>query len=260
MFLRYNSTRPYDNQMDYPEYLLERFWDKVDIVYNKDETLNMNACMIWKGALLENGYGVFYNLKKNIRAHRFIYECYNGPIPEYDEYHKRMCICHKCNNRSCVNPLHLKIGTNQQNSDDMVNAGRQARGSTHGNSIFEDTDIIDILTDIYNNKYFNVDEISKKYSVDRRTICGILKGKNWTHITKKVCKDLNCNLLKLEKKVLKPTKKLSVNQVQEIKKRLKKGDTNINISREFKIHNSTVSKIKNNWTWLGINLKDEDIV
>jgi hypothetical protein len=253
MFNTYDVTRPYDNQMGYPEYLIDRFWLKVDVKKFKNGKPDLNNCMIWKAALLENGYGIFYDLNKNIKAHRFSYQCYNGPIPEFNEFGEKLCVRHKvCNNPMCVNPLHLKIGTNQQNSDDMVELDRQARGSIHGNSVFDDDEIADMLIDIYNDKYSTLDEISNKYSVDRRTIGKILKGQTWTHISKPVCKYLGCDLLKLERKVSKSKSKLNINKVKEIRRRLNMGEKIIDLSKEFKVAECTISQVKNNKTWKNV--------
>ena len=51
-------------------------------------------------------------------AHRFIYETLKGPIGEF-------FVLHKCDNRRCINPEHLFLGTHQDNMDDMMHKGRQ---------------------------------------------------------------------------------------------------------------------------------------
>jgi hypothetical protein len=91
------------------------FWARV----KKGE---LNECWNWR--LVKNtwkgkwNYGVFSNNGVRIRAHRFSWILYFGPIPE------EICVLHECDNPTCVNPFHLFLGTHKDNADDMVSKGR----------------------------------------------------------------------------------------------------------------------------------------
>ena len=81
----------------YPEIdLYDKFMSNVD---KKEE----DECWIWIGKKTKNGYG----------AYRLSYVLFKG------ELKKGMCICHKCNNKGCVNPNHLYQGTQQDNINDL---------------------------------------------------------------------------------------------------------------------------------------------
>ena len=92
----------------------ERWVDKVDMKGPDD-------CWEWLGFKDSRGYGQIRINKKNIRTHRFSYEHYknNGqPIPS------SLCVCHHCDNPSCVNPNHLFLGTYKDNAQDRNRKGR----------------------------------------------------------------------------------------------------------------------------------------
>lgn len=76
---------------------------------------------MWTGARGTHGYGNFSLIanKKWVRAHRFSYEIYVGKIP------KGKVVMHLCDVPFCVNPKHLKIGTQLENLQDMTNKGRR---------------------------------------------------------------------------------------------------------------------------------------
>ena len=91
----------------------ERFWDKVE---------KSSGCWMWLGSKGSHGYGQTSNRGGYILAHRMSWELAYGTIPT------GMCVLHKCDNRECVNPNHLFIGTKSDNTQDMMRKGRNYTG------------------------------------------------------------------------------------------------------------------------------------
>lgn len=94
----------------------ERFWEKVD-------KRGPDDCWEWRNPS-HTGYATFCtDATTTVAVHRFSWELENGPIPEGDGYHGT-CVCHRCDNPSCVNPAHLFLGSHQDNMRDMNEKGR----------------------------------------------------------------------------------------------------------------------------------------
>jgi len=85
-----------------------RFWSKVD-------RYPYPGCWLWTASVLVDGYGQF---EHGLRAHRVAWELLNGPIPVDTS------ICHTCDIPLCVNPEHLFLGSQADNSRDMAAKGR----------------------------------------------------------------------------------------------------------------------------------------
>ena len=75
-------------------------------------------CLNWSGCITHNGYGQLTFKQQRKRAHRASYEEFVGPIAN------NKLIMHTCDNRKCINPDHLVMGTAEQNTADMVSKGR----------------------------------------------------------------------------------------------------------------------------------------
>lgn len=133
-----------------------------------------SGCIEWTGFIGVNGYGTIKVSGKTWLSHRVAYELYNAPIPP------GMCVCHECDNRACINPKHLFIGTNADNSADMSAKGRSARGEKQGASKLNECSVIEIRSRIAAGESHS--KIANCFGVSRALIGRINRRECWSHL------------------------------------------------------------------------------
>lgn len=96
----------------------ERFWTKVD---------RSGDCWIWKSAVGDDGYGLFWvdKHRRAARAHRLALELSGVCLPH------GCLVMHRCDNRLCVRPAHLFVGSHDANMKDMAQKKRAVHGQRH---------------------------------------------------------------------------------------------------------------------------------
>lgn len=129
-----------------------------------------NGCIVWTGKpLIEHGYGRLRVNGKAVRAHRYAWEMVNGPIPG------GLFVCHRCDNRMCVNPAHLFLGTAHDNQIDMVNKGRHSGGRRKGAPRIDQNKKIEILR--MRREGASLYAISRKFGICLSYAHDIAKGR-----------------------------------------------------------------------------------
>jgi len=147
--------------------ILERFEEKV-------LAENDNGCTIYTGAKYHGGHGAFYMDGKQVHAHRVAYELYVGEIP------KDMCVCHKCDVPSCVNPDHLFLGTQADNMQDKLNKGRQLKGSDIKSSKLDESLVSSIKRRLREGA--RQIDLVRELGVSKQIISSIAVNRTWRHV------------------------------------------------------------------------------
>lgn len=125
-----------------------------------------NGCHVWVKNKDRNGYGKLSSRRKTIQAHRFAWEFYKKEkIPD------GLVVMHICNNKSCVNPQHLKLGTLKENSFHAVLTGR----SKIATLIPEQVKVIKSST-------LSSKDLALAFGVTFSCIDDIRKGKTWRQL------------------------------------------------------------------------------
>ena len=129
-----------------------------------------SGCWIWLGAIAGR-YGQLRYKNKKTPAHRAFWEASFGKIPN------KLKILHKCDVKLCCNPNHLFLGTNQDNTDDMVRKGRQkwpSQGNpTHRTKL--NKEVARIIREMPGSQRL----IAGKFNISQQMVSQIKAGRRW---------------------------------------------------------------------------------
>jgi hypothetical protein len=137
------------------------------------------GCWNWTGRVSQHGYGLIAGEVNGKRyapkgqpllAHRVAWLIFKGEIPEGGPPPHGYVVMHTCDNRLCVNPAHLQLGTQADNVQDMLDKGRKVSGVPsgvkHWNSSFKDQADIDLICSTVGK----TKELAERFGVDVCTI------------------------------------------------------------------------------------------
>lgn len=132
------------------------------------------GCWNWTASVGNSGYGKIKVGEHYASAHRVAHELYVGPVPE------GMNVLHRCDNRLCVNPDHLFIGTRVENMADMVAKCRSTQGEKHPRARLTEDQVRQIIFDARSHA-----EIARCFGVGRTQVSRIKSGQRWGHLFNK---------------------------------------------------------------------------
>lgn len=129
-----------------------------------------DECVEWPFARSGTGYGDIYFDGRNRGAHVASYCLSRGVEPPSFE----QCVMHSCDNRLCVNPAHLSLGTRGQNSADMKHKGRSTRGARARSTKLTEQQVLAIKASSETQT-----ALAAKYGVSQPLVSAIKNGRAW---------------------------------------------------------------------------------
>lgn len=153
-----------------------RFWTKVRVVWSPDD------CWEWTAGLNEDGYGVFatprhMNLAKKggyELAHRMAWR-----LLHREDIPTGLRVLHICDNRKCVRPQHLFLGTQRENVEDAARKGRMRapKGESHPKAKLTEAQVIYIRAELLKGRFQK--DLAAEFGVSQPAIGSIHLRKTW---------------------------------------------------------------------------------
>lgn len=145
--------------------LEERFWRNVR---------KSDGCWWWIGGKCSKGYGSIMADGRIAGAHRVAYELHIGPIPN------GISVCHSCDNPACVNPSHLWLGTNLDNTRDRDRKGRGRWAGNITNAHLSERDAKEIRKLCAEG--MQQKDCAALFGVHKATVNDLVLRKTWRHV------------------------------------------------------------------------------
>ncbi len=131
-------------------------------------------CREWSMARQASGYGATWCGGKVVGTHRLMWQLARGPVPH------GMHVLHKCDNRPCINPDHLFVGTNAENVADKMKKNRQSNGNTMASAKLTAADVRKIRS-LWRAGRHEQREIAKMFGISPTNTHVIIANKTWRH-------------------------------------------------------------------------------
>lgn len=138
------------------------------------------SCWVWQGAHDKDMYGIHrvsYKDRKpvEVRATHYSWFIHTGFMP------KALYVCHKCDHPYCVNPDHLFLGTNQENTQDRHQKGRDAKGIHNGGGTKLTDDMVREIRQL-RREGATLLQLADKYDVVISRVSAICRLESWKHV------------------------------------------------------------------------------
>lgn len=151
--------------------LEQRFWAKVDKNGPTPQHCpELGNCWIWLGycaKLFGHGQiGIGTRKEGLILTHRLSWQIHFGKPPS------ELCVCHRCDNGSCVNPTHLFLGTKTDNNVDMAKKDRSGRAKITGKQVIQ-------IRMLRKSTDMTLQEIGDKFGLKVSAVSAIVNRQNW---------------------------------------------------------------------------------
>jgi len=144
-----------------------------------------SQCWLWTGGFGSSGYAKFGMDRASQRAHRVAWVVFkNEAVP------RRLSACHKCDERRCVNPDHVFLGTCRDNMQDCIAKKRfvyinHQRGEKHPRAKLTDADVVYLRSHHVPGAHvgpFSRHELARKFGVSNTVITRAVQGKSWDYL------------------------------------------------------------------------------
>lgn len=196
-----------------------------------------NGCWPWQGSPTVHGYGQISTGSRSdgshtmAKAHRVSWLIHCGPLP------RDLIVRHKCDNRRCVNPVHLELGSMADNNRDMLVRLRAKTRIT--------PNLVQVIH-AERRAGARLKELARSHSLSVCTIRLILHGKTW-----KTRGNDSATVLPPRRRTggSHPQARLTLDQVREMRSLFLRGETAASLARKFGVTSTTARNIVHYRTW-----------